>query len=52
MCIDRGVDRFVAHALVSVVGMHGAQSGCNLLWRSAPIDQMIMDVLIQRGAGS
>ncbi|VVE47585.1 hypothetical protein PSO31014_04457 [Pandoraea soli] len=52
MRIDRGVNRFVADALVGFVGIHPTKSGSNLLRRPAPVDQPVMYVLIKLAAGN
>lgn len=51
MSVYRGVNRFVADALVGIVGIHTAKSGSNLLRRPAPIDQPVMHMPVQRAAG-
>lgn len=50
MGIDRGVNRFVADALVGIVWMHVAESGSNLLRRPASIDPLMMHMPVQRTA--
>ncbi len=47
MSVYRRVNRFMADALVRIVGMHTAKSGSNLLRRPAPIDQPVMHMPIQ-----
>lgn len=48
--INCRVDRFVTHALAGIVGMPAMKSRSDLLRRPAPIDQVIVDMLIQRTA--
>ena len=41
LSIDRGIDRLVADVLSRIVGIHTSESGRDLLWRPAPMDQTV-----------
>lgn len=48
MRVDRGMDRFMVDVSGRIIRMYAAQSGGDLLWRPAVLDQPVVDVLMQR----